>query len=144
MVLKSILCNMSYWQQVLLPQSLQGYAMDIYLKEFSRSPVLGQRHTARPIRDRINSQLKAGHQVVINFRGIEVTQSFADELVGALVLEHGPEVVSKISFAECSESIKGILIFVIKDRVRQRAMAAAQFAASKPFPFTQRAMTPTV
>ncbi|CKH65524.1 STAS-like domain-containing protein [Achromobacter xylosoxidans] len=114
--------------------------MDIYLKEFSRSPVLGQRHTARPIRDHINAELKAGHHVMINFRGIEVTQSFADELVGALVLEHGPEVISRISFAECSEASKGILVFVIRDRVRQRAIAASQLATTGPFPFSPRPM----
>lgn len=113
--------------------------MDIYLKEFTRSPVLGQRHTARPIRAQINAYLRnSSEQVVINFRGIEVTQSFADELVGALVLEHGPNIVSRLSFAECTELMKGILTFVIKDRIRQRVMANGPLAPNKRFGATNR------
>lgn len=108
--------------------------MDVYLKDFTRTPVLGQRHTARPIRDRINQQLKLEGQVRIDFSGLEITQSFADELVGALVLEHGPDVVPRLSFAGCSDSVKGIITFVIRDRVHQCLQANSLTGAMQPPP----------
>jgi len=106
--------------------------MDVYLREFARSPVLGQRITARPIRDKINACLREQHQVVINFSGVEATQSFTDELVGALVLQHGPAVVSRLAFAGCSESMKGILTFVIRDRLNQYSEAEASAHGPRP------------
>lgn len=104
--------------------------MDVYLRDFTRSSVLGQRHTARPIREHINNQLALEDRVRIDFSGLEVTQSFADELLGALVLEHGPDVVSKLTFAGCSDSVKGIITFVIRDRVHQRLSANVKAAAT--------------
>lgn len=97
--------------------------MDVILKNFARSPLLGQRALARPIRDQINTLLLERPRVVIDFRGVEATQSFTDELVGALVLEHGPDIVARLAFAGCSESMKGILTFVLRDRLHQQQQA---------------------
>ncbi|WP_050485100.1 STAS-like domain-containing protein [Bordetella bronchiseptica] len=100
--------------------------MDVHLRDFTRSSVLGQRHSARPIRDHINQCLKLEERIRIDFSGIEITQSFADELLGALVIQHGPDVLAKLSFAGCSESVKGIITFVVKDRIHQRVSASTR------------------
>jgi hypothetical protein len=57
----------------------------------------------------------------LDFEGVEVTQSFMDELVGILVLERGPRVLNQIRFRRCSADMKGIIQFVVTDRAEQHA-----------------------
>lgn len=80
---------------------------------------LGSRPFAVPIRRKIESAIGNGDRVVVDFDGVEATQSFVDELIGVLVLERGPEVLSSISFRKCSSTVKAIVSFVVSDRAQQ-------------------------
>ncbi len=85
---------------------------------------LGMRASAAPYRKEIEMQLDCGNSVVIDFSGKEATQSFVDELVGALVLKRGQGVVSKLSFKNCPDAVKSIIKFVINDRAHQLSQKA--------------------
>nr|WP_288356727.1 STAS-like domain-containing protein [uncultured Pseudomonas sp.] len=80
---------------------------------------LGMRSTATPIRMKIENEISIGNAVSIDFSNKDATQSFVDELVGALVLKYGRPVLSQISFKNCSDDLKSIIRFVINDRVQQ-------------------------
>lgn len=80
---------------------------------------LGLRASATPFRKQIESQLDDGSNVVIDFSGKEATQSFVDELIGALVLRRGRTVISQITFKNCPDDVKSIIKFVINDRFQQ-------------------------
>lgn len=86
---------------------------------------LGMRASATPYRKQIESLLNEGHSVAIDFAGKEATQSFVDELVGALVLKRGRAVLSSLKFQNCSEDVRSIIKFVVNDRVHQLAIEAS-------------------
>ncbi|MBH3349836.1 STAS-like domain-containing protein [Pseudomonas putida] len=81
--------------------------------------MLGMRSSATPFRKEIERCLDSGNTVSIDFEGKDATQSFVDELVGALVLQRGRVVLSKVSFKNCSDDLKLIIKFVVNDRVQQ-------------------------
>jgi hypothetical protein len=91
----------------------------IALQQHALSSMIGMRSTARPIRQQIEQALSAGQEVVINFTGVAVTQSFVDELLGALILRDGPGVMQRIVLKGCSEETRGIIRFVAADRTEQ-------------------------
>lgn len=91
----------------------------ISLQDFAKSRTIGIRALAVPIRYEAEMALKEGQDVVFDFSGVGVTQSFADELIGALILQSGPTVLSKIVFKGCSEDVRTILRFVTADRSEQ-------------------------
>ncbi|MBK1704751.1 STAS-like domain-containing protein [Halochromatium glycolicum] len=79
----------------------------------------GMRHAAVPERERIEGFLSEGFEVVIDFAGAAVTQSFVDELVGRLILEQGPGVLQRLVFKNCTDDTRAILRFVAADRLDQ-------------------------
>ncbi len=91
----------------------------IALQQHALGSMIGMRSSALPIRLQIESALGAGQEVVIDFTGIAVTQSFVDELLGALVLRSGPSVMQRIVLKGCSEETRGIIRFVASDRAEQ-------------------------
>lgn len=91
----------------------------IALQQHALSSMIGMRSSARPIRLEIEQALGAGQEVVVNFTGVAVTQSFVDELLGALVLRDGPGVMQRIVLKGCSEETRGIIRFVVSDRAEQ-------------------------
>ena len=80
---------------------------------------LSKRARAVPLRQEMEEALGAGHKVVLDFDGIEATQSFVDELVGVLILKQGPSILESISFRKCSANMKAIVQFVASDRAAQ-------------------------
>lgn len=80
---------------------------------------VGTRHTAQSVRESIEQVILQGDEVVFDFTHVEVTQSFIDELVGVLILRHGPSVLDQLVFKSCSESVRAILEFVAADRCDQ-------------------------
>jgi anti-anti-sigma regulatory factor len=80
---------------------------------------LGTRHRALAIRDELESLLAKHGEVVLDFSGVEATQSFLDELLGVLVLERGPDIVEQLVFRGCSEDVKETINFVLGDRIEQ-------------------------
>ncbi len=88
-------------------------------KRIAPERFLGTRLRARAIRDELENLLAGHGEVVLDFSGIEATQSFLDELLGVLVLERGPTIVDRIVFRGCSEDVKETINFVLGDRIEQ-------------------------
>jgi STAS-like domain of unknown function (DUF4325) len=80
---------------------------------------IGMRHQARRARDEAERALLGGGEVVFDFGGIGVTQAFVDELVGVLILHHGPDLLQRIIFKNCSQDVRAIIEFVAADRCDQ-------------------------
>jgi hypothetical protein len=91
----------------------------ISLQSFAKSKTMGIRALAKPIRHEVEEALKLGQEVVFDFSGVGVTQSFVDELIGAVILREGPCVLSKMLFKGCSDDARAILKFVTSDRSEQ-------------------------
>jgi hypothetical protein len=58
-------------------------------------------------------------EVALDFSGVEATQSFIDELVGVLILKHGPDILDRLIFKACTENVRAIVEFVAADRCDQ-------------------------
>lgn len=91
----------------------------IALQQHALGSMIGMRSSAVPIRQQIERALNSGQEVVINFTGVAVTQSFVDELLGALVLRNGPGIMQSLVLKGCSDETRGIIRFVISDRAEQ-------------------------
>lgn len=92
----------------------------IHLNQLAHGHLVGSRMAAAPVREELEVTLaQADAEVILDFSGISATQSFVDELVGVLVLRHGPDVLSRIVFKGCSEDVRAIIEFVAADRCDQ-------------------------
>lgn len=81
--------------------------------------MLGTRAEAASARQRVEEALaRNSQQVCLDFSGVDVTQSFVDELVGVLVLRYGPKLLERLAFVGCTEDTRAIVSFVIKARAR--------------------------
>lgn len=86
--------------------------------EHTQAQFLGSRFRARELREQVEKLLARADELVLDFTGMKsATQSFIDELVGVLVLQHGPDIVQKLVFKGCSDDIKEILSFVVSSRM---------------------------
>lgn len=87
------------------------------IAERAKANFMGTRHAARELRQELEKLLAHTQEVVLDFSGmISATQSFVDELVGVLILDHGPEVTNRLIFKGCSDDIKALLRFVVTTR----------------------------
>jgi hypothetical protein len=82
---------------------------------------MGSRARAAEFRKELERALNDGGSVVLDFEGVDATQSFVDELIGVVVLSRGPEILERVSFRKCSPDMKAIISFVLGDRSRQHA-----------------------
>jgi hypothetical protein len=89
----------------------------VQLSTITNLTLLGTRFLARKLRASIEHALAESGDVVIDFTGIEVTQSFVDELVGPLLLKDGPSILSKMAFRGCSENAQAVIGFVVSERL---------------------------
>lgn len=89
------------------------------------SAFMGSRIRALKIREDLEQALLKNPEVEIDFANINIGQSFADELIGVLVLKHGPDILRKLIFKNCSDIVKTTIQFVVTDRydefIRKRA-----------------------
>lgn len=90
--------------------TLQGVAMHGFV---------GSRIKAMPLREQAENLLANTAEIVLDFSGVDATQSFVDELVGGLVLRHGPDILERLIFKGCSLDVKAIIQFVADDRCDQ-------------------------
>lgn len=81
--------------------------------------MIGMRAVAIPLRDKAEQVLLGGREVVFDFADVSVTQSFVDELIGNLILRHGPDLLERMIFSNCSDDTRAILEFVASDRADQ-------------------------
>ena len=97
----------------------------IPLTQYARGHLVGARATAMPLRERVEEVLAQaqGAEVVFDFAAVEATQSFIDELVGVLILRHGPDVLERLIFKSCSDDVRAIIEFVAADRCDQYVKA---------------------
>lgn len=79
-------------------------------------PFLGTRFVARQLREQVEALLAQASEVELDFAGVSISQSFADELVGMLLLSHSPAVLERLVFKGCSDSVKAVIEFVVADR----------------------------
>lgn len=93
----------------------------ITLRQYAQGGMIGMRSSAVPIRRMIESALHDGDEVAVNFEGVEVTQSFVDELIGAVILRQGPGVLNRLVLKGCSPATRSIVKFVATDRANQFA-----------------------
>lgn len=91
----------------------------VLLHAYAHGRLVGPRLSAAPIREEIEISLAKGGEVVLDFSGVEATQSFIDGLVGVLVLQKGPDVLERLIFKSCSDDVRAILQFVAADRCDQ-------------------------
>lgn len=91
----------------------------IPLSPVARGHLAGTRSSATPLREEAELILARDGEVVFDFAGIEVTQSFVDELVGVVILRHGPDILDRIVFRACSDDVRAIIEFVAADRCDQ-------------------------
>ncbi len=95
----------------------------IDLQQLAIGRMIGMRSSAVRIRKTIELALEKEREVIVNFTGVEVTQSFVDELLGALILREGPEIMQRLILKGCSEQTRGIVKFVAADRAEQFMLA---------------------
>lgn len=105
----------------------------ISLMPLATGRMIGMRSKAQPVRREIESAISCGDDVVVDFSGVEATQSFVDELIGVLIFNRGPSVLESLAFKHCSGNVKAIIHFVAADRAdqflkRQRSAGAAPVA----------------
>lgn len=91
----------------------------ISLNAYAHGHLIGARATAAPLREQIEAPLLRGQEIVLDFGGVQVTQSFTDELIGVLILRHGPDILDRIIFRACSPDVRAIIEFVATDRCDQ-------------------------
>ena len=70
---------------------------------------------ARDIRlTKIMPALEKNEDIIVNFDGVEgATQSFVHALISDVIRKHGVQVLDKVSFKDCNETLKTIIGIVI-------------------------------
>lgn len=91
----------------------------IELHAYAKGNLIGPRYDAAQIREQMEITLASAGDVVLDFSGVEATQSFIDGLVGHLILQRGPDILGRIVFKACSDDVKAIIQFVATDRCDQ-------------------------
>lgn len=87
------------------------------ISEHAQNHFLGTRYQGRPLREELEAALARHEEVSLNFSGLDVTQSFIDEMIGVLVLKNGPRILGKLVFEGCSEDVQSVITFVVNSRV---------------------------
>lgn len=91
----------------------------VMLNTQAKGRLASVRYNAIPVREQAEMALLQDREVVFDFIGIAVTQSFVDELIGALILKHGPAILERIIFKNCADDTRAIIEFVATDRCDQ-------------------------
>ena len=90
-------------------------------KRIAPESFVGARFAALGLRDELEALLARYDEIVIDFSGVEATQSFLDEFIGVLVLENGSAILRRLRFRGCSANMKALLNFVVSDRAHQHS-----------------------
>jgi len=71
---------------------------------------------ARSLRmDAIEPALEGGDDITVDFGGVELaTQSFVHALISSVIRRHGSQVLDRISFANCTEAVRGVVEIVVE------------------------------
>lgn len=93
----------------------------VRLSSLSNLNLLGTRFIAKRIRAAIEAAMQESGRTEIDFTGVEVTQSFIDELVGPMFLRSGPSLLDRLAFRNCSENAQAVVSFVVSGRLMDYA-----------------------
>jgi len=87
---------------------------------------LGSRYMAKYFREKIEQALGQGDQeIVLDFSGIDaVTDSFTDELLGALIATADRQILPLLRFKGCSDAVRTAIEALLADVVERRASSA--------------------
>lgn len=89
----------------------------IYIKLFKKTGSFAEnKDLARTLRlEKIIPALDDNQEVVLDFKGVDsATQSFIHALISDLIRKYGSEILDKIVFKSCNETIKKIISIVIE------------------------------
>lgn len=81
---------------------------------------LGSRIEGRALRMELERVLTEFSQARLNFSGVAITQSCADEFLGVLVAKEGEPLLERITFLNCGPDVRAILELVIGTRLEDR------------------------
>lgn len=87
----------------------------INIKLFKRTGSFAEnKDLARDIRlNEIIPALEKGQEIILDFTGIEtVTQSFIHALISDLFRKYGSDVLDRITFKSCNETVQKIVMIV--------------------------------
>ena len=88
----------------------------IYIKLFEKTGSFAEnKDLARDLRIKeITPALERGEEIFLDFEKIDaVTQSFIHALISDLIRKYGSEVLDKINFKSCNETVKKIIMIVV-------------------------------
>ncbi len=86
------------------------------IKIFKKSGVFAEdKDIARELRlKKITPLLKKEGSIVLDFDGVEsATQSFIHALISNIIREFGPEILDRISFKNCNDTVRQIIKTVV-------------------------------
>ena len=88
--------------------------------------VLTSRETGFGFRAAIESVLQTDEEtVILDFSCIRnATQSCLDEMIGVLIMAHGPDVLRRLRFRGCRPTVRSLIEYVIADRLGIGARSA--------------------
>ena len=71
---------------------------------------------ARSLRlQEIEPALAAGDEVTVDFASVDLaTQSFIHALVSAVIRSSGPDVLDRVTFANCTETVRRVIEIVVE------------------------------
>jgi len=90
------------------------------MKVVALAPKVGSfaenKDVAREIRvSDIEPALSRGGEVTLDFEGVELaTQSFVHALVSAVIRSHGPDVLDRVLFTNCNQTVKRVIEIVVE------------------------------
>ncbi len=90
------------------------------MKKLELLPLVGNfaenKDRAREIRIKeIIPILEKGENIVLDFKGVEsVTQSFTHALISDLIRNYGIDVLDRITFANCNDTVSSIIKTVVE------------------------------
>lgn len=104
----------------------------LQISSFSNLNLLGTRFIAKKIRASIEDALTRDDSVELDLSGVEVTQSFIDELLGPIILRIGPSLLGQLAFRGCSEGAQAVIRFVVVSRLADFRNAHPQGPINQP------------
>lgn len=89
-------------------------AKTVHIQKFAGN-FAEDKDAAREVRLKyIVPMLDKGHEVILDFGGVTgATQSFVHALVSDLIRQYGSEVLERISFKDCNQTVKKIINIVV-------------------------------
>lgn len=88
----------------------------IHIKLFKQvGPFAENKDIARDIRLRkLIPALEKNQTIILDFEDVDgATQSFIHALISDLIRKYGNEVLDRIQFKSCNDTVKGIIIIVV-------------------------------